>query len=330
MSELESMQEQLEKFSHDYLALRGEIAKAIVGCDEIVDGLLAAVITGQHILIEGTPGLGKTAVVEALVDSLQLSYQRIQFTSDLLPVDLLGTHVVMEDKQGRRTFEFQQGPIFSQLILADQINRGLPKTQAALLEAMEGGQVSVSRETLILPTPFIVAATANPHDSEGTFPLPEAQLDRFLMKVVAKTPPVDEFVEILDRTCSIEAPPVATVISVRRTLEMRDLLPYIEAKPEILQLVAKMVTASHPESEFAPEKVKRYVRLGASPRAGQAILAAARVRAAVEMQTMVQPKHIAEVAMAALRHRIFLNFAGQADGVSVDDIVASLFEVVKG
>ena len=321
MSTLSSPEQQLNGFRKDFDALRREIGKLIVGQQAVIDGVLTAAIAGGHALIEGSPGLGKTALVRALSDALQLGFQRIQFTPDLMPADLLGTYVVMENQQGRRTFEFQQGPIFNNLIFADQINRGLPKTQSALLEAMEGDQISVARESFELPKPFIVIATQNPLEMEGTFPLPEPQIDRFLYKLVSEVPTPEQLEEILERTTEFELPPVATVATDRRLLEMRDIARRVPVDPTARKAVVAMITATTPASGLAPEAVKRYVQYGSSPRGAQAIILGAKIRAASEARNLATLDDVRAVARPSLRHRLILNFEGQAESVSSDAIV---------
>ena len=268
--------QQLKAFRDDFETLRREVGKRIVGHDRTVEATLIAAIAGGHVLLEGPPGVGKTALVEALADAVQLSFQRIQFTPDLMPADLLGTHVVMETPQGRRTFEFHKGPIFANLILADHINRGLPKTQSALLEAMEGDEVSVSNETVELPQPFFVLATQNPAEMEGNYPLPEPQLDRFFFKLLCPPPTADEMEAILERTTEGEPPPVGRVCDGRRLLEMRAIARRVPIDAALRRWVVALVAATHPGGPRAPEAAKKFVSYGASPRAAQAIVFGAR------------------------------------------------------
>ena len=325
-----SIGQQLDGFRKDFDALRREFAKAVVGQQEVVDGLLTAVVTGGHVLIEGLPGLGKTRLVQTLAEVLQVTFQRIQFTPDLMPADLLGTYVVMETPEGRRTFEFQKGPLFSHLILADQINRGTPKTQSALLEAMEGESISVSNETFELPSPFFVMATQNPREMEGTFPLPEPELDRFFVKLLVAPPSIEQIEEILDRTTEGEPPVVMAVADGRRILEMRSIAGRIPIASDIRRLGITVVAATHPEHEKAPPSVRRFVRYGSSPRGAQSLVLAAKVRAIIEGRGEVSPDDLRATAHAALRHRVVLNFEGQAESVEPDRLIDEILQAVLG
>jgi len=326
MSEPVSTEQQLKRFRNDFDAMRRELGKMVVGQQAVIEGVLTTLVTGGHALIEGVPGLGKTLLVETLADVVRLSCQRIQFTPDLMPSDLLGTYVVMESPEGRRTFEFQKGPIFSHVILADQINRGTPKAQSALLEAMEGQTISVANETFQLPAPFSVFATQNPLEMEGTFPLPEPEIDRFLLKLVVSPPTETELVEILDRTTEGEAPVVARVADERRLLEMRQVARNVPAPAQVKRLAASLVAATHPDHDRAPSMVRKYVRYGASPRGAQALLGAAKVRAIVEGRAEVSAEDVRAVAPTALRHRMILNFEGQAEDVPCDRLVEAVVE----
>jgi MoxR-like ATPase len=328
MPEPISIEQQLHAFSADFDALRREIGKIIVGRENIIDATLTAVVAGGHVLFEGVPGLGKTALVKALAAVLQLSCQRIQFTPDLMPTDLIGTHVVMENAQGRRTFEFQQGPLFANIILADQINRGMPKTQAALLEAMEGESISISTETFQLPKPFFVMATQNPLEMEGTFPLPEPEIDRFFCKLLLLPPSVDEMAAIVERTTEGEPPIIDRVVDGRRILEMRQIARNVHIPNELRRWAVSLAAATQPDFPQSPESVRRYARYGSSPRGAQALVMAAKVRAASEGRGAVAAGDVRATAHAALRHRIILNFEGQAEGIRtdrlIDDILAAL------
>jgi len=329
MSTLSSIEQQLEGFRKDFETLKREIGKAIVGQDAVIDGVLTAIIAGGHVLVEGPPGYGKTALCRALGDTVQLGFQRIQFTPDLMPADLIGTYVVMENQQGRRTFEFQQGPIFNNIIMADQINRGMPKTQSALLEAMEGDQITVSRESFELPKPFVVIATQNPLEMEGTFPLPEPQIDRFLYKVVAVTPTPEEMLEILERTTEFELPPVASVLNDRRLIEMRDIARRVPVDGSARMAAVTMVAATSPGYDKAPAEIKRYVQYGSSPRGAQALILGAKVLAASQARNLVTLDDIKTAARPALRHRLILNFEGQAEAVSPDTLVDAVVQSVS-
>ncbi len=322
------IEQQLKDFRGDFDALRQEIGKVLVGQEDVVRHLLIVMVTGGHVLIEGIPGLGKTLLAETLGDVVQLTFQRIQFTPDLMPTDLLGTHVVMENAQGRRTFEFQKGPIFSHLVLADQINRGLPKTQSALLEAMEGGSVSVSNETFSLPQPFFVVATQNPMEMEGTFPLPEPELDRFFFKLIFTSPDSQQIEEILDRTTEGEPPVVRAVVDGSRLLEMRALAREVSIEATVRRWGISLVAATHPDNDKAPASVQRYVRYGASPRAAQAIVLAAKVQAITEGRQEVTRADIRSVVHAVLRHRMILNFEGQAESIDPDTLIEDILQAM--
>ena len=280
MSTAHLVEPHLAGFQEDFNALRHELAKVVVGQADVIEQVLIAAVAGGHVLIEGVPGLGKTLLVQTLADILQLRFSRIQFTPDLTPSDLLGTFVVMETAAGRRTFEFQQGPIFANLVLADQINRGLPKTQSALLQAMEGEAINVSTETFHLPQPFFVVGTQNPLEMEGTFPLPEPEIDRFFFKLVVKGPSVEEIDAILERTTESAPAELRAVVDGKRLLEMRQIAGNVVFAAPARRWVASLVAATHPDFPQAPEAVKRYVRYGASPRAAQSLVLAAKVRAA--------------------------------------------------
>ncbi|MEE8452961.1 MAG: MoxR family ATPase [Thermoguttaceae bacterium] len=322
--------QQLDGFRKDFDALRREIGKAVVGQEPIVDGLLTAVVIGGHVLLEGVPGLGKTLLVETLAEVVKLTFQRVQFTPDLMPSDLLGTYVVMETPEGRRTFEFQKGPIFSHIVLADQINRGTPRTQSALLEAMEGQTISVSNETFDLPQPFFVLATQNPLEMEGTFPLPEPQIDRFLFKLTVTPPTAEQIEEILDRTTEGEPPVVMKVVDAARILEMREIARRVPIDANLRRQGVALVAVTHPDHARAPESVRRFVRYGSSPRGAQALILGAKVRAILEGRGEVSEQDLCAVAHAALRHRMVLNFEGQADAVQTDRIVDEILSQVFG
>ncbi len=330
MSTDSSLGQQLAGFQRDFDAMRTEVGKIIVGHQAVVNGVLTALVNGGHVLLEGVPGIGKTALIESLADVLQLTFQRIQFTPDLMPSDLIGTYVVMENQQGRRTFEFQKGPIFSHLVLADQINRGVPKTQSALLEAMEGDTVSVSNETIQIPQPFFVMATQNPLDMEGTFPLPEPELDRFQFKLLLSPPSEDEIEEILRRTTEGEPPVAARVVDGNRLLEMREIAQQVAIDANLRRQAVLLVAATHPRHPQAPEEVRQLVRYGSSPRGAQALVLGAKVRAAAAGRAEVSLDDLRAVAPAALRHRILLNFEGQAEEIAADTLVDRVMMVMGG
>jgi MoxR-like ATPase len=328
MSTPQSPEQKIKSFREDFDALRREIGKVIVGQKDLIDGSLTAAIAGGHLLIEGVPGLGKTLLARTLSETLDLSFQRIQFTPDLMPSDLLGTYVVMETPQGRRTFEFQKGPIFANLVLADQINRGTPRTQSALLEAMEGQEISVASENFPLPKPFFVVATQNPLDMEGVFPLPEPEIDRFMLKLAVPPPTETEIEQILERTTEGEPPSVQKVVDDRRLLEMREIARNVTIDPGLRRWIVSVTAATHPNHARSPESVRRFVRYGASPRGAQAVATSAKVRAAAEGRNSVSEADIRAAFPSALRHRLLLNFQGQAENVSTDRLIEDIISHV--
>ena len=329
MATTDEMNQQLDEFRAGFERLRIEVAKVIVGQDDIVVGTLTALIAGGHVLLEGVPGLGKTLLVRTLADALTLKFQRIQFTPDLMPADLIGTNVVLETPEGGRRFEFQQGPIFANLVLADEINRATPKTQSALLEAMQEKSVTVAGKTFILDKPFFVLATQNPLEMEGTYPLPEAQLDRFFFKLLVRFPSANEIERILDRTTEAVEPRANPVFDGETILEMGRLARQIPIAGELRRYGVNLVLATHPDHELATEMTKRYVRYGSSPRGAQAIILAAKIRAILDHRYHVSRDDIRAVAPAALRHRLILNFEGQAENVMADDIILDALDSVE-
>jgi len=307
-------------------AVEQELGKAIVGQHQVVREVLLALLAGGHVLLEGVPGLGKTLLVRTLGSILSLRFSRIQFTPDLMPADIVGTTIVSEDLDGRRALRFQSGPIFANLVLADEINRATPKTQSALLEAMQEQTVSVGDTTRPLPRPFFVLATQNPLEMEGTYPLPEAQLDRFLFKVLVPFPRADDLQRILDRTIRPQ-PAEATpqpVAGADEVLRMLRVAREVAIAPHVAHYAVRLVVATHPHEQGAPPSVQQYVRHGASPRGLQALVAGAQVRALLEDRFNVSREDLQAVAPAALRHRLILGFEAQADGVSADRIVSDV------
>jgi MoxR-like ATPase len=329
MTNADEMKGQLDQFRADFEGLRREIGKVIVGHDEIVEGTITALIAGGHVLLEGVPGLGKTLLVRTLADALRLKFQRIQFTPDLMPADLIGTNVVLENPEGGRRFEFQRGPVFANVLLADEINRATPKTQSALLEAMQEHHVTVAGQTYNLPRPFFVLATQNPLEMEGTYPLPEAQLDRFFVKLLVQFPGAAEIETILDRTTEADEPHAEPVLDGERILAMAKLARQIPVADEIRRYGIGVVLATHPENERATPKVRRYVRYGSSPRGAQAMILAAKIRAILDRRYHVARADIRAVAPAVLRHRLILNFEGQAEGVQPDTVIQDVLERVE-
>lgn len=321
LNEEEKPEDRLAAFREVFRRMQDEIAKVIVGHDEVVTDVLTALIVGGHILLEGVPGLGKTLLVRTLADTLDLMFRRIQFTPDLMPADLIGTNVVMEAEGGARRFEFQRGPVFTNILLADEINRATPKTQSALLECMQERSVTVAGTTHQLGEPFFVLATQNPLEMEGTYPLPEVQLDRFLFKLLVRYPAFEEFELIMDRTTQVATPEAQKVFDGRDVARMRELARNVPISDTVRRSAIRLVMGTHPESEFATEMVKRYVRYGASPRAGQALILGGKVLAMLDERVNVSREDLAEVMLPALRHRILLNFEAQAEGVTPDEVL---------
>jgi MoxR-like ATPase len=319
-----------ERFQELALGIERELAKFIVGQRELVRSVLIALIAGGHVLLEGQPGLGKTVLVRSLGDVLELTFARVQFTPDLMPADVTGTNIVTEDENGRRRFEFQPGPLFTNLLLADEINRATPKTQSALLEAMQEHQVTVGDRTRPLPRPFFVLATQNPIELEGTYPLPEAQLDRFLFKLLVPFPGPEDLAEIVRRTTGVAEAELAAVASADDLSAMSTLAREVPVAEPVMERAVRILLATHPDRAEAPEDVRRYVRWGASPRGLQTLVLAGRIRALLEGRFNLALEDLEAVAAPALRHRIFLNFEADAAGVDSDRVVASVLEATRG
>ncbi len=317
------------EFQGDIERLQAEIAKAVVGQEEIVRDVVRALLAGGHVLLEGVPGLGKTLLVRTLAESLALPFSRIQFTPDLMPADITGTNIVVEDASGRRSFEFQRGPVFAGVVLADEINRATPKTQSAMLEAMQEATVTVSGIRHELPQPFFVLATQNPIEMEGTYPLPEAQLDRFLFKLAVGFPDRGELVRIFSLTTGNAVAEIDTVLDARRILEMRALARDILVADTVADYAARLVMATHPECTEAPTEVRRFVRYGASPRGGQAMILAAKVGALMDGRYNVSFADLRDAALPSLRHRLILNFEGEAEGKSTDDVIQAVLDATR-
>ncbi|HVX15286.1 MAG TPA: MoxR family ATPase [Pirellulales bacterium] len=324
----EQTRQELDRFRQDYDILRREIGKVIVGQDEIIDGTLTALVAGGHVLLEGVPGLGKTLLVRTLADALHLKFQRVQFTPDLMPADLIGTNVVLETPDGGKRFEFQPGPLFANVVLADEINRATPKTQSALLEAMQEHSVTIAGQTHRLPEPFFVLATQNPLEMEGTYPLPEAQLDRFHAKLLVRFPNSAEIETILDRTTEAASPRAEPVLDGARILEMQQLARRIPIADEVRRWGIAVVLGTHPDNGQGAPLARNFVRYGSSPRGAQAMILSAKIRAIMDHRYHVARDDLRAVAPSVLRHRLILNFEGQAEGVQPDTVVENVLESV--
>ena len=310
-------------------ALRQQIGQRIIGHHELIDGILAALLAGGHVLLEGVPGLGKTLLVKTLSNVLELQFARIQFTPDLMPADIIGTQMVMQDEEGKRHFQFQQGPLFTQLLLADEINRATPKTQSALLEAMEENSVTVGRTMHSLSEPFMVLATQNPIEMEGTYPLPEAQLDRFLLKLSASYPSASDLSHIVDQATGVDIPEINTVMSADDVLVLRQQVRSVVIAEHVKAYAIRLVLATHSDSEEATPLSQRYVRYGSSPRGLLSMILVAKAFALFNGRLNVSFDDLKAAAPAALRHRILLNFEGEAEGIAVDDIVAEILNEIS-
>ncbi len=314
----------VEEFRNTANAIINEINKVIVGQQDVMRHVLIAVIAGGHVLLEGVPGLGKTMLIRTIGDVLNLSFSRVQFTPDLMPADITGTNIMEENDEGRREFRFQQGPVFANLLLADEINRATPKTQSALLEAMQEKTVTSANKTYRLEAPFFVLATQNPLEMEGTYPLPEAQLDRFMFKINVAFPSAAELVEILGRTTGLDAAHANHAADGKRILEMGELARKVPVATHVSDYVARLIVATHPQNAAATELVKKYVRYGSSPRGAQSLVLGSKINALLSGRYNVSFDDVRAIAPSALRHRLLLNFEGQAEGVSSDDVIQEL------
>src|SRR6266478_5483241 len=319
-------EEQIQSFRQAYTDLRAQIGKVIVGHDPVVEGTLIALFAGGHVLLEGVPGLGKTLLVRTLSDVLELSFNRIQFTPDLMPADILGTNLVVENPDGRREFQFQKGPIFAHLILADEINRATPKTQSALLESMQEKQVTAGGEIRKLAEPFFVLATQNPIDQEGTYPLPEAQLDRFFFKLLVDYPSAAELTEVLNRTTENTKVQVNKVLDGAALLELQQLVRQVPIASHVKDYAVRLVLATHPKTDTAAPIANQYLRFGSSPRGAQTLILAGKVRALAQGRFNVSFEDIESAALPALRHRLIPNFEAEAEGITTDHIVEQILK----
>ena len=330
LQQAEKPEQQIADFQQRFGRVRDEIGKVIVANEEIIEGLLICLLANGHALLEGVPGLGKTKLVQTLSDVLHLEFSRIQFTPDLMPADIVGTNVVLESADGDKHLDFQPGPVFANVLLADEINRATPKTQSALLEAMQDHSVTVGRTSYKLEQPFLVLATQNPLEMEGTYPLPEAQLDRFLFKLKLEFPDIESLHEIIERTTQLEEPQVERVLDGEQILEMRRTVRSVPIAKPVQDYAIRLTLATHPDSHHRHDMTTRYVRYGAGPRAIQAIVLAGKIHALLHDRVHVAAADIQAVALPALRHRVLLNFEGEADRVDTDTIIRAILESLPG
>jgi MoxR-like ATPase len=320
------VREQVAQFGIEFQQVREEIAKVIVGHTDVVEGLLICLLCGGHALLEGVPGLGKTLLVKSLGAALHLEFSRIQFTPDLMPADIIGTRVVMQDEEGRRYFEFQRGPLFSNIVLADEINRATPKTQSALLEAMQEQTVTVAGVEHKLRLPFLVLATQNPLEMDGTYPLPEAQLDRFFLKLQVSYPSFEDLSVIVDRTTQRQEPVLTPVLTNERILEVQRFVREVPIASHVKDYAIRLVLATHPQAPQASDMVRQYLRYGSSPRGVQSLVLAGKVRALFDGRFNVSFDDIRSVVIPCLRHRLILNFEGEAEGIESADLLNDIVE----
>jgi MoxR-like ATPase len=316
-----------EAFADRAQAIEREVGRVIVGQRELVRQTLTGLLANSHVLLEGVPGLGKTMLVRTIADVIDCSFNRIQFTPDLMPADITGTNILVEE-DGQRVFRFQPGPIFANLVLADEINRATPKTQSSLLEAMQEHQVTVARQRYKLDPPFFVLATQNPLEMEGTYPLPEAQLDRFLFKVMVPFPSEEDLVSIMDRTTGADTVTASKVCTAVEIVEMQRLARAVPIAPHVTAYAVSLLAATHPDGTRSPGLVKEYVRYGGSPRGAQALVTAGKIYALLDGRFNVSTDDIRAVAMPALRHRIILNFEGEAEGITSESTIRAILDAV--
>jgi MoxR-like ATPase len=320
---------QMSAFQSEFKRVHAEISKIIVGYSDIIDDVLMTVLAKGHVILEGVPGLGKTKLIQTLSDALHLSFSRIQFTPDLMPADILGTNVVQENEHGDKFLDFQPGPIFANIILADEINRATPKTQSALLEAMQEKTVTVGKQTYKLDLPFVVLATLNPLELEATYPLPEAQLDRFFLKLRMEFPEADDIHTILDRTTYLDEPVVERVWNAEKIMALRETALSVPIATAVQDYAIRIVMATQPSTAFAHAMTKKYLRYGSSPRGAQALIVGSKVRALLKGHSEVQQEDIRDVVLPALRHRVILNFEGEAERIDPDVILKAVIESVS-
>ena len=316
-----------EAFAERAGAIEREVGRVIVGQRELVRQTLTGLLANSHVLLEGVPGLGKTMLVRTIADVIDCSFNRIQFTPDLMPADITGTNILIEEG-GQRVFQFQPGPVFANLVLADEINRATPKTQSSLLEAMQEHQVTVARQRYKLDPPFFVLATQNPLEMEGTYPLPEAQLDRFLFKVMVPFPSEEDLIQIMDRTTGADSVSASKVCTAAEIVEMQRLARAVPIAPHVTAYAVSLLAATHPDNERAPGLVREYVRYGGSPRGAQALVTAGKIYALLDGRFNVSTDDVRAVALPALRHRIILNFEGEAEGITSESAVRAILDAV--
>jgi MoxR-like ATPase len=322
------LEQDLQYFTERIERLRVEVGRVMVGQRAVVDGVLACLVADGHVLLEGVPGLGKTLLVRTLASSLSLTYRRIQFTPDLMPADIVGTHILSEEPGKGRQMMFREGPVFTQVLLADEINRATPKTQSALLEAMQERQVTIGGHRRLLPEPFFVLATQNPLEQEGTYPLPEAQLDRFFYKIIVPFPTLDELLSVMDRTTGNARQDASPVLGPEELATMRKIVRDVPIAPEVMRYAMRLVLATHPDTEYSTPTSKRFVRYGSSPRGAQTLILGARVNALFNRRLHVAVADVRAVAHGALRHRIGRNFEAEAEGQTTDDLVSKILSEV--
>ncbi len=331
MAQTQKAAQQLaEDFRKDFQRLVDEVGKVIVGYRDVIDAVLTSLLCDGHALLEGVPGVGKTLLVNTLATVLDLKFNRIQFTPDLMPADVTGTSVIFEDPETHaRNIQFQRGPVFANVVLADEINRATPKTQSALLEAMQEQSVTSGNTTYKLEPPFIVLATQNPLEMEGTYPLPEAQLDRFLFKVIFAFPSQEEIAEILARTTSVAMPEASRIMGAKEIMAMRHTVRQVPVADHVRDYAIRLVLNTHPELDNAPDFTRQYVRYGSSPRGAQALMLGGKLRALLDNRFAVSKEDISAVCHLALRHRMVLNFEGEAAGYSTDDILDEILKTTR-